>query len=309
MRILAARSKTGDAAKSPGRFCFEFRDSLSCKCIQGRPALTGPILRLLPRKTHSTCLPALFRSILLGLCACEASAAEPDLAAAAKRVTQIVAHRGASAERPECTLSAIERAIEAGATAVELNVRTSRDGKLFILHDATLDRTTNGSGPAGDRTLAGLQALDAGSWFGSAHAGARIPSLIEAARACHGRIDLFTQRVGVTGVSTGGLLALSAAAMEPRIAAASVQGILGSMRVSFIRDRHRHCKCGAIPGLLPEFDLPELALLVAPRSLHISNGQGFGPDEARRCLERIAPYYVGLGGSSRDRHFRGSCAQ
>jgi hypothetical protein len=105
-------------------------------------------------------------------------------------------------------------------------------------------------------------------------------------------------RVGSTGVSTGGLLTLSAAAMEPRIAAASVQGIFGSMRVSFIRDRSRHCTCGAIPGLLPEFDLPELALLVAPRPLHISNGErdGFSPQEAKRCIELISPLYEKMGG-------------
>jgi len=107
------------------------------------------------------------------------------------------------------------------------------------------------------------------------------------------------EKVGVAGVSTGGLLALSAAAMEPRISAASVQGIFGSMRVSFIRDRNRHCRCGAIPGLLPEFDLPELALLVAPRALHVSNAQddGFGPREARRCVDLITPYHVQLGGA------------
>ena len=106
------------------------------------------------------------------------------------------------------------------------------------------------------------------------------------------------RRVGVTGVSTGGLLALSAIAMEPRVAAASVQGIFGSMRVSFIRDRDRHCACGAIPGLLPDFDLPEMALLAAPRPLHISNGteDGFGPAEARRQIERITPAYVAAGG-------------
>ena len=105
-------------------------------------------------------------------------------------------------------------------------------------------------------------------------------------------------RVGATGVSTGGLLALSAAVVEPRIAATSVQGIFGSMRVSFIRDRHRHCTCGAIPGMLPEFDLPELALLVTPRSLHISNGRtdGFSPQEAQRCVDLITPLYRKSGG-------------
>jgi glycerophosphoryl diester phosphodiesterase len=108
------------------------------------------------------------------------------------------------------------------------------------------------------------------------------------------------KRVGVTGVSTGGLLALSAAAFEPRIAAASVQGIFGSMRVSFIRDRNRHCRCGAIPGLLPRFDLPEMALLVAPRPIHFSNAtaDGFSPAEAKRCIKRITPLYQCSGGAA-----------
>jgi len=104
--------------------------------------------------------------------------------------------------------------------------------------------------------------------------------------------------VGVAGVSTGGLLALAAIAIEPRVKAASVQGIFGSMRVSFIRDRAQHCSCGAIPGLLPEFDLPELALLAAPRFLHISNAtnDGFGPREAQRCIKLITPRYQRAGG-------------
>jgi glycerophosphoryl diester phosphodiesterase len=109
---------------------------------------------------------------------------------AAAGVTQIIAHRGASAERPECTLSSIRRSIEVGATAVEVDVRTSRDGQLFILHDTTLDRTTNGKGPANARTLKELQELDAGSWFDRVYKSERIPSLIESARACKGKIDL-----------------------------------------------------------------------------------------------------------------------
>lgn len=131
--------------------------------------------------------------LFLGLClpAHEtASAADDEIRQASTGVTQIIAHRGASAERPECTLSAIRRAIQVGATAVEVDVRTSRDGELFILHDATLDRTTNGKGPAAALTLAKLQQLDAGSWFDAKFKNERIPSLIESARACKGKIDL-----------------------------------------------------------------------------------------------------------------------
>lgn len=120
----------------------------------------------------------------------DACSDEPDTAAAARRVRQIIAHRGASAERPECTSSAIQRAIEVGATAVEVDVRTSRDGELFILHDATLNRTTNAKGPANALTLVELQQLDAGSWFDPKYRDERIPSLIQVAKQCRGRIDL-----------------------------------------------------------------------------------------------------------------------
>jgi len=111
-----------------------------------------------------------------------------------------------------------------------------------------------------------------------------------------GQVD--GKRVGVTGVSTGGLLALSAAAFDPRVAATSVQGIFGSMRVSFIQDRNRHCRCGAIPGLLPQFDLPEMALLVSPRPIHFSNAvkDGFSPQEAKRSIKLISNLYQQAGG-------------
>lgn len=113
-----------------------------------------------------------------------------DLALAAGKLTQIIAHRGASAERPECTLAATKRAIEVGATATEVDVRTSKDGQLFVLHDATLDRTTNGTGPANELTLEELKQLDAGSWFDKKYRTQTIPSLIEVAQLCRGKIDL-----------------------------------------------------------------------------------------------------------------------
>ncbi len=108
----------------------------------------------------------------------------------ANHVKQIIAHRGASAERPECTLSAFARAIEVGATAVEMDVRTTRDGKLYLLHDATLNRTTDSEGTASDKTLAQLKELDAGSWFDKKYQGERIPELREALQQCKTKIDV-----------------------------------------------------------------------------------------------------------------------
>lgn len=117
-------------------------------------------------------------------------ASTQDQKIAAGHVSQVIAHRGASAERPECTLASVARAIQVGATAAEVDVRTSKDGRLFILHDATLERTTNGTGPANALTLAQLQKLDAGSHFDSKFSGEKIPSLIEVAQLCEGEIDL-----------------------------------------------------------------------------------------------------------------------
>ena len=108
----------------------------------------------------------------------------------AARVRQIVAHRGSSADRPECTLASNRRAIEAGATATEVDVRTTKDGRLVILHDSTLDRTTNGQGPVREKTLAEIKRLDAGSWFDPAYQSEQVPTLAEVLKACRGKIDV-----------------------------------------------------------------------------------------------------------------------
>lgn len=76
----------------------------------------------------------------------------------------IIAHRGASGYAPENTMAAFRRAVDMGATEVETDVGFTRDGRLLLLHDDTLDRTTNGRGRPEDFTWAELQQLDAGSW-------------------------------------------------------------------------------------------------------------------------------------------------
>ena len=78
---------------------------------------------------------------------------------------RVIAHRGASGTRPENTLVAFRRAAELGADMIELDVQRTRDGAVVVIHDWTLDRTTTGRGPVGDRSLAELRGLDAGSWF------------------------------------------------------------------------------------------------------------------------------------------------
>ena len=74
----------------------------------------------------------------------------------------VAAHRGASASHPENTMEAFRAAIEMGVDQIETDVRITADGELVLIHDATVDRTTNGTGKVAQMTLAELKALDAG---------------------------------------------------------------------------------------------------------------------------------------------------
>lgn len=90
-----------------------------------------------------------------------------------------IAHRGASGHAPENTFAAFRKALAMGAGFIETDLQLSRDARLVAIHDATVNRTTNGQGAVHDLTLAELRRLDAGSWFGSEFAGERIPTIEE----------------------------------------------------------------------------------------------------------------------------------
>ncbi|NMB20676.1 MAG: glycerophosphodiester phosphodiesterase [Firmicutes bacterium] len=91
----------------------------------------------------------------------------------------VMAHRGYSSKAPENTMPAFELALEAGSGGIELDVHMTRDGEVVVIHDATLERTTNGKGSVEDFTLAELRELDAGSWFSSEFKGVQLPTLRE----------------------------------------------------------------------------------------------------------------------------------
>ena len=91
--------------------------------------------------------------------------------------TQVYAHRGAKAVAPENTLPAFQKAIEMGVAGVELDTQATADGHLIVLHDFRLERTTTGSGPLAEKTLAQLQGVDAGIRFDEKFAGTPIPTL------------------------------------------------------------------------------------------------------------------------------------
>lgn len=90
-----------------------------------------------------------------------------------------MAHRGQRATYPEQTLEAYAAAIELGADGIETDVQLTADGELAMMHDLTVDRTTNGSGPIAAIEWSAVRRLDAGSWFGAGFGGCRVPSLDE----------------------------------------------------------------------------------------------------------------------------------
>jgi glycerophosphoryl diester phosphodiesterase len=99
---------------------------------------------------------------------------------------KIMGHRGAKAYEPENTLRSIRRALDLGVQAVEIDIHLSRDGRLVVIHDATVDRTTNGQGRVADLSWEELRRLDAGM-------GERLPSLEEVVDAVRGRVHLFVE--------------------------------------------------------------------------------------------------------------------
>ncbi len=111
------------------------------------------------------------------------------------RAPLVIAHRGDSANRPENTLAAFARALEVGATVIELDVQPTLDGEVVVLHDALLERTTDGAGEVRLRSLTDLRGLSAGypSRFGSTWADQRIPTLTEALSFLRGRARVLVE--------------------------------------------------------------------------------------------------------------------
>lgn len=97
------------------------------------------------------------------------------------------AHRGNSAHAPENTLTAIGQALEIGVDRVEIDLMISADRELVVIHDDTVDRTTNGSGPVAAMEFNRLRQLDAGSWKDPSYRGEKIPSLAEVFDLCRNR--------------------------------------------------------------------------------------------------------------------------
>lgn len=169
----------------------------------------------------------------------------------------VVAHRGASAYAPENTIPAFALAAEQGATFVELDLQRTRDGALVLLHDTTLERTTDveevfperartvvvkgetrRQWPLDDFTLAEVRRLDAGRWFDARFAGTRIPTLAETIAAVRGRTGLFIELKApdrYPGIEAAMIAELKAAGLDRPWADASTPVLLQSFTVESLR--------------------------------------------------------------------------
>lgn len=114
-------------------------------------------------------------------------------------MTLVIAHRGNSSVAPENTLAAFEAAWRAGADAIELDVQLTADGHVVVIHDETLDATTDGTGELASTALAAVRSADAGGWFAPAFAGQRVPTFDEVLRLLVARpgTDLLLEVKGV----------------------------------------------------------------------------------------------------------------
>lgn len=131
----------------------------------------------------------------------------------------LIGHRGAAGVAPENTIVSFRRAVAMGADAVELDVQRTRDGHLVVMHDRTVDRTTDGTGPVDDLDLATIERLDAGSWKGAAFAGERVPTLDQVIDAVAAPTILFVELKGPapTGVEAQLLATVARARSRVRV--------------------------------------------------------------------------------------------
>lgn len=107
------------------------------------------------------------------------------------RDIEVVVHRGANALAPENTIASADSALAHGAKWIEVDVRTTQDSVMYNLHDATLDRTTDGKGFIYNHTAQEIDLLDAGAWYDTKFRGLRVPTIAQMLDALHGRAYIY----------------------------------------------------------------------------------------------------------------------
>ena len=161
--------------------------------MAGKPLVCGPVLNLLllnMKKTPSNWPFGIALALALAPSTFNMNASDmslPALKLVSSQRPLVIGHRGYCQFAPENTLPSFKLAVAAGADLVELDYYHTKDGKLIVIHDGELDRTTDATNRWGERhikigtkTVAEIQSLDAGSWFDPKYAGTKVPLLAEA---------------------------------------------------------------------------------------------------------------------------------
>lgn len=199
-----------------------------------------------------------------------------------------LAHRGHSIAVPENTMAAFRAAVDAGVDAIESDVHLTADGHLVMLHDETLDRTTNGHGPVADGTLEEVLALDAWARFGEPFRGERVPTLEQL-------LDLADESgifliLEVKGADHARSLAIGTAVAD-RLAA---RGLLERHLVSSFDQvalgllRERHPSLMVAPDRLPEVGhLPPEAVVAQARAIGAPVMQVLHTEVSRELVEAL----------------------
>lgn len=180
---------------------------------------------------------------------------------------QIIAHRGASGHAPENTLSAFLLAAEMGADGIELDVHLTVDGEVVVIHNDTVNATTDGRGRVSEMALHELKALDAGGWYDARYAGERIPTLVEVFKAIGRRLLINVEIKVERGLASqkgqqGQLEAKVVRLIEDH--QMSQQVLVSSFSAGTLRRVHKLC-----PNIPLGFLYPQLPRLSSRLLLHL----------------------------------------
>jgi len=178
---------------------------------------------------------------------------------------RVIAHRGASGTCPENTIAAFRRAAELGAHMVELDVQLTRDGEVVVMHDWTLDRTTDGSGSVRDMIRADIARLDAGAWFAPRFRGERVPTLAEVLSVVSLPVNVELKPVGDDGLESRALAIVEGAGAGDRVVFSS----FSALALERLRRRSASACVAVLWEDAPFADAIELARRVAATALHV----------------------------------------
>ena len=212
-------------------------------------------------------------------------------------------HRGSSALAPENTFAAFEQAVVDGAQYLETDIRRTADGHLVLIHDATLDRTTDGHGAVAEATLADVMGLDAGAWFDGGFSGQRVPEFRAFMRWIESRASFGAARE-VKASGTGAEVAEVAWASPARDrlaiyafdareiqAAKAVAPELPCVMLLYLEDDRdavldRIEACGADGADVPwQWDARSLLSQMRERGLLMGGGSASGDEAAERLVD------------------------